>query len=252
MMELDPFLLVVLLAAALAGGIASITGFSIGSLLTPLFAVRLEFKLAVAAVSIPHLLGTAVRFVTLRQHVDRRVLLSFGLTSAAGGLAGALLHTFVESPVLTGVFGALLVFAGVTGLVGIAERMRFRGPTAWIAGAVSGLLGGMVGNQGGIRSAALLGFDVPKHAFVATATAIGLIVDGARTPIYLLAQGRDILAAWPFVLAASIGVVVGTFAGHYVLGRLPEWFFRRFVSAIILALGIYMLFRFAQSLNSPG
>jgi uncharacterized membrane protein YfcA len=251
MTDFDPFLLVVLLVAVLAGGVAAITGFGIGSLLTPLLALQLGFKLAVAAVSIPHLLGTAVRFVTLRQHVDRRVLLGFGLTSAAGGLTGALLHTFFESPILTAIFAALLVFAGVTGLVGIAERMRFHGSIAWIAGAVSGLLGGMVGNQGGIRSAALLGFDIPKHAFVATATAIGLIVDCARMPVYLIAQGREILATWPLILSASVGVIAGTFAGRYVLGRLPERFFRRFVSAIILALGVYMLFRFTQSLNSP-
>jgi hypothetical protein len=50
-------------------------------------------------------------------------------------------------------------------------------------GAVSGVLGSLVGNQGGIRSLAMLGFDVPRRAFVATATAVGLIVDGARLPV---------------------------------------------------------------------
>jgi uncharacterized membrane protein YfcA len=247
MTDVDPFLLLVLLIAVLAGGVASITGFGIGSLLTPLLSLELGIKLAVAVVSVPHLLGTAVRFFTLRQHVDRRVLLGFGLTSAAGGLAGALLNSFAENPILTAVFGVLLVFAGVTGLLGVAERMRFGGNAAWIAGAVSGLLGGLVGNQGGIRSAALLGFDVPKHAFVATATAIGLIVDGARMPVYLYAQGREMLDAWRLMLVASIGVVAGTFFGYSVLRRMPEKLFRRIVSAIVLALGVYMVVRFIQS-----
>ncbi|MEX2137631.1 MAG: sulfite exporter TauE/SafE family protein [Pirellulales bacterium] len=249
MMPFDPFLLLVLVVAFLAGGVASITGFGIGSLLTPLLDVRLPFKLAVAVVSIPHFIGTAVRFFTLRQHVDRRVLMGFGLTSAAGGLAGALLHTFAESPALTAIFGALLVFAGLTGLLGIAERMRFGGVMAWIAGAVSGLLGGLVGNQGGIRSAALLGFDVPKRSFVATATAIGLIVDGARLPVYLFTQGHDILKAWPLMVTATSGVIAGTLSGYYLLRQLSEVLFRRIVSAIILALGVAMLIRFAQSLR---
>jgi hypothetical protein len=39
-------------------------------------------KLAVAAVSIPHLLGTALRFFMLRGAVDRRVLLGFRAMSA--------------------------------------------------------------------------------------------------------------------------------------------------------------------------
>jgi hypothetical protein len=33
-----------------------------------------------------------------------------------------------------------------------------------LAGAVSGALGGLVGNQGGIRTAAMLGYEVPKES----------------------------------------------------------------------------------------
>jgi uncharacterized membrane protein YfcA len=113
----DSFHLVVLVVAMAAGGIASVTGFGIGSLLTPLLGMQIGIKLAVAAVSIPHLIGTAVRLFMLREHVAKRVLLGFGLTSAAGGLTGALLHTKADGPILTAVFGALLVFAGVTGLL---------------------------------------------------------------------------------------------------------------------------------------
>src|SRR2546430_1293482 len=58
--------------------------------------------------------------------------------------------------------------------------MRFRGRVAaLIGGALSGLLCGLVGNQGGIRAAALLGFDVETQAFVATATAVSTrVVEG--------------------------------------------------------------------------
>jgi uncharacterized protein len=151
----------VLPAAGAAGAVASVAGFGIGSILTPLLAWRLDAKLAVAAVSLPHLAGTAVRFWRLRGHVDRRVLLSFGLASAAGGLLGALLHVYADSPVLAVVLGVLLVFAGVLGLTGLADRLPFRGPWAWVAGAASGAFGGLVGNQGGIRSAALLASACP-------------------------------------------------------------------------------------------
>src|SRR5262249_20799690 len=151
-----------------------------------------------------------------------------------GGLTGALLHNLAESPVLTAVLGGLLVFAGVTGLTGVAQRIRFGGWMAWVAGAVSGLLGGLVGDQGGIRSAAMLGFDVPRHAFVATATAIALIVDGARVPVYLATQGGEVTGTWPFLGAATAGAVVGTLAGERILRSVPESIFRRVVSAIIL------------------
>jgi uncharacterized protein len=196
--------------------------------------------------SIPHAIGTGLRLWMMREHVDRRLLFSFGVTSAAGALLGALLHQQVEGPILTAVFGSLLVFAGLAGLSGLAERMRFSGVLAWIAGAVSGFLGGLVGNQGGIRSAAMLGVDVPKEAFVATATAIALIVDVARVPAYLMTQGQDFVNLWFLITASTAGVVIGTLIGAPVLKRVPERVFRPVVSAIVLILGGAMLFSLTQ------
>src|SRR5689334_21026864 len=91
----------VLLVGLTAGAVASITGFGIGSLLTPLLSLRMETKIAVAAVSIPHVIGTAVRFWKMRRDVDRTLLWKFGVPSALGGLTGAVIHTRVESMGLT-------------------------------------------------------------------------------------------------------------------------------------------------------
>ena len=235
------FSLLLFLVSIAAGAVASVAGFGIGSLLTPFLAMSVGTKLAVAAISIPHFIGTAIRFWGLRGHVDRHVLWSFGITSAAGGLVGALLQSRAASRELTIVFALLLVFVGISGLTGLAQRMRFHGPMAWIAGAVSGAFGGLVGNQGGIRSAALLGFDLTRDTFVATATAIGLFVDGARMPVYLANEHAQLLAIWPMIAIAAAGVLTGTLFGTTLLKRIPEKPFRMLVSLLILGLGIYML-----------
>src|SRR5688572_16283484 len=83
-----------------AGAVASVAGFGIGSLLTPALAPLLGTPLAVAAVALPHAAGTALRLWRLRRHVDRAVLRTFGVASAAGGLAGALLHGAASGPAL--------------------------------------------------------------------------------------------------------------------------------------------------------
>ena len=62
---------------------ASVSGFGIGSLLTPLLALHAVTKTAVAAVSIPHLIGTGIRFWLLRGSLDRDVLWRVGMMSAA-------------------------------------------------------------------------------------------------------------------------------------------------------------------------
>ena len=226
--------------AVIAGAIAAVTGFGVGSVLTPTLAVETGTKLAVAAVAIPHFVVTAQRFWKLRRHVDRHILLGFGIASAIGGLVGALLGTRISSRGLAVVFGILLIVAGISELTGWIQRVRWGRRAAWIAGGLSGALGGLVGNQGGIRTAAMLGFDVPKESFIATATAIGLFVDGARLPVYLATQWREILAIWPLVLTATVGGVIGTVFGTRVLGRVPERVFRRVLAVLLLVLGLYM------------
>ena len=233
--------------AAIAGGVvAAVTGFGIGSLLTPALAWQFDARLAVAAVSIPHFIGTAFRFWLIGGSVDRRVLWSFGVMSALGGLLGALLQERSSTPSLMILFGALLLFTAAAELSGLARRMRFQGTLAWVAGSLSGLLGGLVGNQGGIRSAALLGVDLPKKAFVATATAVGLMVDASRVPVYLWYMGKDIVQLRAVILVAALGVIAGTIVGNRVLTGIPEQSFRRTVAVLLAVLGATMV---AQGLH---
>lgn len=234
------------IAGFFAGAIASVAGFGIGSILTPLLSLQLGTQLAVAAVSIPHLIATFLRFWMLRRFVDTTVLIHFGILSAAGGLAGAYLHSAAPSPVLALIFGLLLLFAGISGVTGFTAKLCFGRTAAWFAGAAAGFLGGLVGNQGGIRSAALLGFGLRRDAFVATATAIALIVDAARMPVYFVNFGGELPAAANLIAASTAGAIVGTYSGAALLRRIPERRFHGTVGAIILALGCFMLVRAIQ------
>jgi hypothetical protein len=227
--------------AVLAGAVAAVSGFGIGSLLTPALAVTVGTKIAVAVVALPHLVATALRLWMLRRWIDRGVLLSFGLASAAGGLAGSVLHAFVASPFLAVVLGMLLIFGGASELLGLARRLLFPGRWAVAAGFLSGTFGGLVGNQGGVRSAALLRFGLDRRGLIATATASAILVDAARTPVYLLSSGQDILDRWPLVLLLTGGVLVGTLLGGPILRRIPEVTFRRVLSVLLIGLGLALV-----------
>ena len=234
----------VVFAAAVAGGaIASVSGFGIGSFLTPLLALIMDARLAVATVAIPHVLGTAIRYFWLQVGADRRVLLTFGSASAAGALMGALLQVRTSSRGITLLFGTLLVLVAAFEWTGLTRRVRFVGVSAWLAGLTSGALGGLAGNQGGIRSAALLGFGLPRDTFVATATAIALLIDAVRLPIYFANYSKELADSWRVVVIACVGVIVGTALGGRVLKRIPEHRFRPIVAALLALLGLSMLLR---------
>jgi hypothetical protein len=165
------------------------------------------------------------------------------MASAAGGLAGALLHADASNRGLSITLGVLLLFAGVSELTGLMRRVRLGRTGAWIAGVLSGGFGGLVGNQGGIRSAALLAFDLDRDAFVATATATGLIVDAARMPVYLAVEHTGLRAIVVPILLATGAVVAGTLAGRRLLAGVPQPIFRRLVALLLLALGAWMALR---------
>ena len=235
------FELATFLAGAFGGAVASVAGFGIGSLLTPVIATAAGAKLAVAVVSIPHFVGTAIRFWRFRQAVDWTIVRRFGITSAAGGLTGALLNTYSTGRALEIVFGALLILAGASQVTGFAQRWRLRGALAWIGGALSGFFGGLVGNQGGIRTAAMLGFETGKRQFVATTTAVALLVDLARVPVYVAVEFRTLAGLWLLILIGTAGVVVGTLFGETLLARVPESRFRMVVGTLLLLLGVSFL-----------
>jgi uncharacterized membrane protein YfcA len=230
-------------AAVLAGAIAAVSGFGIGSLLTPVlvFLLPLPTAHAVAVLAIPHALAMAIRLARLRRDVHALTFREFGVASAVGGLAGAALQSQLTSPVLTVVLAALLMLAGTSEL--LRRRVPLPPTSGWrlAGGVLSGFFGGLVGNQGGIRSAALLGFQLKPRQLVATATASALLVDAARVPIYFLTDGAVIKSSVRLLLVLSAGVTVGTFIGVPILGRIPESGYRRLVGGLLIALSLSLL-----------
>ena len=235
------FLIVVAIVSVIAGATAAVAGFGIGSLLTPLIALRLDTTVAVAAVAIPHFAATVFRGWRLRRNVDWPVFKRFGLWSAAGGIAGALLFAQLGGVMLARILGVLLVLTAISGLTEWATRFKLPAWTAWPLGLFSGFFGGIVGNQGGLRAGALLALGLTPAAFVATSTMTGVIVDLVRTPVYVWRAGGALIGVWPIIVAATIGTLAGTLLGERVLIGMSPKTFRRAVAALIGVLGIWIL-----------
>jgi len=238
-----PFIILVGLVAVLAGATASVVGFGIGSLLTPLLAARLGVDVAVLCVAIPHLAGGLVRGWRLRRSIEWPIIVRFGLVSAAGGLLGALVFAHLALAVLGRVLGALLVLTAVAGVSGWSQRRRPRGALTWILGALSGFFGGVVGNQGGLRAAALSTFGLEPAVFVGTSTVVGVLIDLVRLPVYLYRTSDGFAGLWGLVLLGVVGVIAGTLVGERVLLGLSRERFRVAVSIAVGLLGMWFLIR---------
>lgn len=235
------FIALLAVVSFVAGATASVVGFGIGSLITPLVAARLGSNVAIAVVVLPHLAGGLVRGWRLRRSIDWRILVRFGLLSAAGGLVGALVFARLAPDALGRILGALLVVTATAGLTGWSDRWKPHGPVVWLLGALSGFFGGVVGNQGGLRAAALSAFRLEPAVFVATSTVIGVMIDLVRAPIYVTRAADDLARAWPLVIVGVAGVLAGTLFGERILLGLSRARFRQVVAAAIGVLGLWFL-----------
>jgi uncharacterized membrane protein YfcA len=84
---------------------------------------------------------------------------------------------------------------------------------------------------------------VPKDAFVASATAVGLIVDGARMPVYFVTARHEMTGILAPILIATGGVIAGTLVGRRALAWIPESRFRTIVALLVGILGVAMLIK---------
>jgi len=167
----------------------------------------------------------------------------FGLWSAAGGLTGSLLQAALSGPALLAILGALLVATGGASMTASFGGWRPSPKAALGLGLMSGLFGGLAGNQGGLRAAGLLAFDLPPRVFLATSTAVALLVDLARTPVYLLRAGPQLWAPALPTTIAGVGCLLGTVWGERLLGRIRAATYRRLVGAGVAAVGVWLLAR---------
>lgn len=233
----------VLPVAAAGGTMMAVAAAGIDSLLIPLFSLDFDFRVAVAAVSVPHFLAGVLRTAQLRKRIAWPVFFPFAVMSALATLAGALLQSRFSSSLITQVFAGLLVISGVLGFTGILERKHEGKAAAWVAGGAAGFFGGLCGEQGGLRAAGLMGFGLPKEAFVATGAAVGVVGDLIRIPIYAVRQWDELQDTWLAVGGAVVGVIAGIFVGRWLLKRLPQDRFSRVVSGVIVVVGVLLFFR---------
>lgn len=228
------------LAALSVAALVLMSGFGLGTLLTPLFVVFYDIKIAVFLVAIVHFSNNLFKLGLFFRHLDRAVLKRFGALSVAGALVGSLLQAWLQSQTLKIGLGVLLVILGTAEF--LPPRFSWRIPKRLdpLGGFLSGLLGGVLGNQGAVRSAYLLNYSLSKEAFVATATIIACLIDVTRIPVYLLNYYGEIAMAWPYLVATILSAFVGTLIGKWLLDFVSLGAFRRVVAGSVVAVGIAM------------
>lgn len=103
------------------------------------------------------------------------------------------------------------------------------------------MIGGLIGNQGAIRSAFLLNYKISKETFIATGVVIACVIDLTRIPVYWVSYASALSDTWQSLSVLVSITFVGTLFGTFLLKRFSPAGFKKWVSGAIILMGIYFL-----------
>lgn len=252
------FIIVLCLAVA---ALTLYTGFGLGTLLMPAFAIFFSMEVAIAATAAVHLANNLFKLIFVGKYADWKMLLKFGIPAVLFALAGAYLLDYLShipsitnyiisdkefsiTPVKLTIAILMLGFGLMELIPEMEKKVVIKPKYIPLGGALSGFFGGLSGHQGAMRTAFLINTGLDKNAFIGTVAVISILVDLSRLGIYgstffindlsrLYHQGDIGLIA-----AGGGAAFLGTFLGSLFMKKITMKTIQIIVGILLLSMAI--------------
>ena len=236
------------------------SGFGLGTLLMPAFALFFPINVAVAGTAVVHLVNNLFKVLLVGKHADKRVVIRFAVPAAVFAALGAFVLGYIsgmeplvryavggrsfEITAAKVVIAALIAAFSILDLLPRFENLAFDQKYIPLGGMLSGFFGGLSGLQGALRSAFLLRAGLDKDQFIATGVVSAVIVDVSRLAIYgmtffskhfttLGEHGESGL-----IIAGILCAWLGSFIGVRLLKKITIKTLQLIVGAMLLLLSV--------------
>jgi uncharacterized protein len=215
-----------------------VSGFGLGTVLLPAFALFFPLEVAIAATALVHLANNIFKIALVGRWASRAVTIRFGVPAVLAAFIGAAIMTLMaDSPPLHEyaigrvqaqvtwlklVIGVLLATFAALELWPRYHTFAFPPRALPIGGIASGFFGGLSGMQGALRAPFLIRAGLTREQYVGTAAVISTIVDVARLAVYAigftwLAQRTDYrILSEPHTLRLVAAACIAGFLGSYL------------------------------------
>jgi uncharacterized membrane protein YfcA len=257
-------LIIIASSAILVSALTLFSGFGLGTLLMPVFALFFPIEVAVAATAVVHGANNIFKIAVVGRHADKAMVVRFGIPAIIAAFAGAAAlgyvshfgeitryligsRTAVITPIKL-VMGVLMLVFALFELLPRLRELKFDRKHLFMGGIVSGFFGGFSGHQGALRSAFLAKVGISTEAFVGTNAAIGFMVDMARIATYAImffqAEAASPIGTGQYpliltgILAAFAGVMIGKRYLHMITMKTVQTMTGALLLGIAFALGL--------------
>ncbi len=252
------FLIIPPISAAVAA-LTLVSGFGLGTLLMPAFALFFPIEIAIAATGVVHFANNLFKLAVVGKWARRDVVLRFGVPAAIAGILGAALMTYMADvsplhayqlgPIEAEVTWLKLIIAVLLAAFAALElspryrELSFPAGALPVGGVLSGFFGGISGMQGALRAPFLLKARLSHQQFVGTANVVSTMVDLVRLAVYAagfawLSQrgGYEALGEWRtmwLVAAACVAGFLGSYFGARVVRKVTLRAVRNVVALLL-------------------
>jgi uncharacterized membrane protein YfcA len=250
------------IAAFLASGLTLFTGFGLGTLLMPVFALFFPVDVSIALTAIVHLANNLFKLLLYGRYANGKTVLHFGFPALVTSFLGAkslvwfsqmepifrytCLGKELEILPINILMSLLMILFALFELFPKIQLGSFREKHLAIGGILSGFFGGLSGHQGAFRSAFLIKTEPSKESFIGTGVVIACLVDTIRIFVYGVhfksaeASQNGTILIWAIVLA-FLGIMLGSLWLKKVTIKLLQKSVAVLLAAIAITLGMGLL-----------
>ncbi|MBN1789388.1 MAG: sulfite exporter TauE/SafE family protein [Bacteroidales bacterium] len=248
-------IVVISLAAFLTAILTFFSGFGLGTILMPVFAIFFPIDIAIALTGVVHFSNNLFKISLVGKHADKTVLIRFGIPAIIASFAGAWLllritkmpsifeyhlwdKNFEITPVKL-VIAILLVIFSLLEILPSVKKIQFSRNKLALGGVLSGFFGGLTGIQGAIRSAFLIKSGLTKEAYIATGVVIASLVDFTRLSVYSSRFKEANLHEYLIlIIAATMAAIAGAFIGNKLLKKITLRFIQVLIAIMLFLIAI--------------
>lgn len=227
---------VICLAAFFTAVLTFFSGFGLGTILTPVFAIFFPIDIAIALTGVVHFSNNLFKIALVGKNTDKGVLLRFGIPAILASFAGAwlllkitVLPTLLQYELLGRVFevtpekliiALLLIVFSILEISPSFQKVQFGKDKLVWGGILSGFFGGLSGIQGAIRSAFLIKSGLSKEAYIATGVVIACLVDFTRLSVYASRfTSANLHENLTLLISATLSAIAGAYFGKRLLKK---------------------------------
>jgi uncharacterized membrane protein YfcA len=235
------------------------SGFGLGTILLPVFALFFPIELAVALTGVVHFFNNVFKLFLVGKNANKAVLLNFGIPAVIAAIIGAYVlvnitdikplytYTFLtgtfEITVVKLVIAILLINFAIIELTPVFNDFKFEKKHMALGGALSGFFGGLSGHQGALRSAFLINSGLTKETFIGTTVVISSVVDFSRLSVYATRFFESGLNENKLlILCATLSAIVGAIIGNQLLKKITLKFIQKLIAFLLILISLALGF----------